>query len=368
MGLMDDFRLRRSILGTNHEDTAANEKSHAPSSAQGDRQYSFFSTRLNCVAHADSLHSLQSLCGPFNHLMETGVHIGLWWLHVTSPSNEDIEALSRLLDIHPLTTEDIKMREVREKIELFGPYYFVSLRLPLEPDAVAGDLDDSDNFYGVVFQDSILSFTFDDTPPPCTCVEPHQGTSDDDIVDGFAPLIDRVTTSVEVTEDTLDITQPDDIGLALQNIHKYRKEVTHIRHLLNDKTDVVRCFARHCSSLSASPSDVASYLSDIQDHVLTMMSHLTNAEQMLSRSQTKFMSRIAFDSTRMRNQIAETLSRLTAIGSIVVLMQVTTTSFGMNVQVPGEEVNNVAWWCGILGFELLVAVLLLFILRKARII
>jgi magnesium transporter len=70
----------------------------------------------------------------------------------------------------------------------------------------------------------------------------------------------------------------------------------------------------------------------------------------------------------MRNQIAETLSRLTAIGSIVVLMQVTTTSFGMNVQVPGEEVNNVAWWCGILGFELLVAVLLLFILRKARII
>lgn len=187
-------------------------------------------------------------------------------------------------------------------------------------------------------------------------------------MDGFAPLIDRVTTSVEVTEDTLDITQPDDIGLALQNIHKYRKEVTHIRHLLNDKTDVVRCFARHCSSLGTSPSDVASYLSDIQDHVLTMMSHLTNAEQMLSRSQTKFMSRIAFDSTRMRNQIAETLSRLTAIGSIVVLMQVTTASFGMNVEVPGKEVKNVAWWCGILGFEILVAVLLLFILRKARII
>lgn len=203
-----------------------------------------------------------------------------------------------------------------------------------------------------------------------TFIGPHELTSlqSDDIVDGFAPLIDRVTTSVEVTEDTLDITQPDDIGLALQNIHKYRKEVTHIRHLLNDKTDVVRCFARHCSSLGASPSDVASYLSDIQDHVLTMMSHLTNAEQMLSRSQTKFMSRIAFDSTRMRNQIAETLSRLTAIGSIVVLMQVTTTSFGMNVEVPGQDVKNVAWWCGILGFELLVAVLLLFILRKARII
>ena len=192
--------------------------------------------------------------------------------------------------------------------------------------------------------------------------------SSDDIVDSFAPLIDRITTSVEVTEDTLSVTQPDDIGLALQNIHKYRKEVTHIRHLLNDKTDVIRCFARHCSNLGAAPSDVASYLSDIQDHVLTMMSHLTNAEQMLSRSQTKFMSRISFDSTRMRNQIADTLSRLTAIGSVVVLMQVTTTSFGMNVQVPGEEVSNLVWWFGILGFEIALAVLLLFILKKARII
>lgn len=165
MGLMDDFRFRRSILATNNEDTVDNEKSPAQSSATGDRQYSFFSTRLNCVAHADSLLSLQSLCDPFNHLMETGMHTGLWWLHVTSPSNEDIEALSRLLDIHPLTTEDIKMREVREKIELFGPYYFVSLRLPREPDAAAGDLD-SANFYGVVFHHSILSFTFDNTPHP----------------------------------------------------------------------------------------------------------------------------------------------------------------------------------------------------------
>lgn len=187
-------------------------------------------------------------------------------------------------------------------------------------------------------------------------------------MDGFAPLIDRVTTSVEVTEDSLSVTQPDDIGLALQNIHKYRKEVTHIRQLLNDKTDVVRCFARHCSSLGASPSDVASYLSDIQDHVLTMMANLANAEQMLSRSQSKFLSRISFDSTRMRNEIADTLSRLTAIGSIIVLMQVTTASFGMNVLVPGKGVSSLSWWFGILGFELGLAVIFLAILKKARVI
>jgi hypothetical protein len=36
-----------------------------------------------------------------------------------------LDALSRVLDIHPLTVEDIKTRELREKTEPFGPYYFI---------------------------------------------------------------------------------------------------------------------------------------------------------------------------------------------------------------------------------------------------
>ncbi|KAJ5112393.1 hypothetical protein N7532_000438 [Penicillium argentinense] len=382
MGLMDDFRVRPSIGTSKNEEMTVNEKPPAQDVTPEPTKYSFFNTHLDTVAHADSALLLQALCDPFNCLMETGSHSGLWWLHVTSPSNEDIETLSRLLDIHPLTTEDIKMHETREKIEHFGPYYFVSLRLPREPDSTPGTRDPSSNFYGVVFHDSILSFTFDNAPHPAHVwnrIREHQShlylTSDwicyaliDDIVDGFAPLIDRVTTSVEVTEDTLSITQPDDIGLALQSIHKFRKEVTHIRQLLNDKTDVIRCFARHCDGLGASPSDVASYLIDIQDHVLTMMSNLANAEQMLSRSQSKFLGRISFDSTCMRNQIADTLSRLTAIGSIIVIMQIVTGLFGMNIEVPGEYVSGLQWWFGVLGFILGLAVIFCTILKRARII
>lgn len=166
MGPMDEFRFRPPILATSNENIAVNEKLPLRDSTIGDTRYSFFSAWLNEVVHADSILSLQSWCDPFNRLMETGMHSGLWWLHVTSPSNEDIEMLSRLLDIHPLTTEDIKMREVREKIELFGPYYFVSLRPPREADAAPGVREPSANFYGVVFHDSILSFTFDNTPHP----------------------------------------------------------------------------------------------------------------------------------------------------------------------------------------------------------
>ena len=100
--------------------------------------------------------------------------------------------------------------------------------------------------------------------------------------------------------------------------------------------------------------DVTLYLGDIRDHVISMMADLYNAEQMLSRAQEKYLSQLAFDSTRMRNDIAATLSRLTVIGGIIIPMQFLIGLFGMNVTVPGqtpedEDSPPVNWWYGILG-------------------
>lgn len=50
-----------------------------------------------------------------------------WWLDVLSPTDEEMRMLSKVFNIHPLTSEDIQMEETREKIELFRNYYFVSL-------------------------------------------------------------------------------------------------------------------------------------------------------------------------------------------------------------------------------------------------
>lgn len=129
-------------------------------------QYSFFSTQVDMITHAPSIQQLKSSCSVFEILLETGMHSGLWWLHVASPSDEDIKMLSRMLDIHPLTTEDIKMRELREKIELFGPYYFVSLRAPQQPKIATGVRTSSANFYGIIFRESVISFTYDNSQHP----------------------------------------------------------------------------------------------------------------------------------------------------------------------------------------------------------
>ncbi|CAG8122054.1 unnamed protein product [Penicillium nalgiovense] len=379
MGLVADHPIRAPTPTLTNGESTLQEKLSTPDIDGETTQFSFFSAQNDVITRADSIQMLKSSSAAFENFMETGMHTGLWWLHVSTPSNEDIDALSRVLDIHPLTVEDIKMRELREKTELFGPYYFVALRLPQSPKMAIGARASSANIYGIVFHEGIVSFTYGNNQHAahvCSRIkkQPRQLslTSDwicyaliDDIVDDFAPLINRVQTGVEMVEDGVSVTRPGDIGLALQSIYKYRKEVTHIRQLLHDKTDVIRSFARHCGSLGSTPAEVALYLSDIQDHVLTMMANLANAEQMLSRSQSKYLSQLSFDSTCMRNTIAGTLARLTGIGAFIVTMQAITGLFSMNVSVPGLDVAGLSWWFGILG--LILGLVLLFLAIAKRI-
>ncbi|SCU86220.1 LAMI_0D00958g1_1 [Lachancea mirantina] len=54
--------------------------------------------------------------------------ISPFWLDVSNPTEEEMKVLSKAFGIHPLTTEDIYLGEVREKVELFKDYYLVCFR------------------------------------------------------------------------------------------------------------------------------------------------------------------------------------------------------------------------------------------------
>ncbi|PYH42854.1 magnesium transporter CorA family protein [Aspergillus saccharolyticus JOP 1030-1] len=339
-----------------------------------------FTTKFDCIIHAPTVDDLRAIYNPVVALLETGIHNGLWWLDVTAASDEDIETLARSFGLHPLTIEDITVRETREKIELFDSYYFLSLRPPSSLKTEEGVHIVSHNLYAVVFREGVLSFNFGPSSHADQVrnrIREHRShlslTSDwicyaiiDAIVDGFAPFIARVETGVDLMEDHIAVTRPDEIGLALQQIYTWRKEVIQIRQLLHDKTDVIRCFARHCDALAAASTQVALYLSDISDHVVTMMANLEQAEQMLSRSQSKYLSQLHFDSGRMRNEIATALSRLTVMAATLVPMQFITGLFGMNVMVPGKTAAGLAWWFGILGVMLGLIVLFLIAAKRMR--
>jgi len=88
-----------------------------------------------------------------------------WWLDVLCPTDDEMRLLSKVFNIHPLTTEDILMEETREKIELFRNYYLVCFR-SFDQDPYSPTHLEPLNMYIVVFREGTLSFHFHSTNHP----------------------------------------------------------------------------------------------------------------------------------------------------------------------------------------------------------
>jgi len=127
-------------------------------------RYSFFSSEMESTVHAAELGDLRMPGETFRGLFDLGPEGGVWWLDVLNPSEEEINAISRAFSIHPLTSEDIKTQETREKVELFPRYYFVCFRSFNQMDKTSEDYMEPVNVYMVVFREGTISFTFRQSP------------------------------------------------------------------------------------------------------------------------------------------------------------------------------------------------------------
>lgn len=123
-----------------------------------ERRFSFLSSTIRTVVHAATLEHLESKLGPLHGLLSAEPHDDFWWfLDASNPTEEDVAALSEVFAIHPLTAEDMSLRETNEKIDLYPGYAFLSLRLPADSSNLRKP---SSNLYALVFSHGALSVSF----------------------------------------------------------------------------------------------------------------------------------------------------------------------------------------------------------------
>ncbi|WFD45096.1 CorA metal ion transporter [Malassezia psittaci] len=294
-----------------------------------------------------------------------------WWLDVLCPTDQEMKVLSRTFGIHPLTTEDILMEETREKIELFRNYYLVCFR-SFDQDPYSPTYLEPLNMYIIVFREGTLSFHFRHTPHPQNVRRRIKQLKDyinvtsdwisyaliDDITDAFGPLIQGIEFEVDSIDELVLILKEAEQTDMLRRIGTCRKKVMGLLRLMGNKADVVKGLAKRCNEYwaIAPRSDIGLYLSDIQDHLITMTQNLNHYEMILSRSHSNYLAQISIEMTDANNQINDVLSKLTALGTVIVPMNVITGLWGMNVQVPGQDVSNLHWFGGICAVMVVIAV------------
>jgi len=387
-------------------------------------RFSFFNSSSEETVHSTDIPSLVSKGQSFYDLFKGGQPT--WWLDCSCPTDDEMRCIAKAFGIHPLTAEDIRMQETREKVELFKSYYFVCFHT-FESDKESEDFLEPINVYIVVFRSGVITFHFNPISHPGNVRRRVRQLRDyvdvnsdwicyaliDDITDSFAPVIQSIEYEADAIEDSVFMARDEDFSVMLQRIGESRRKTMTLMRLLSGKADVIKMFAKRCQDeakgigpaltsqtnianlqsnynananvnqarrpggvnhhnaaamaakteammnnrMASQPrAEIAMYLGDIQDHLLTMYQNLAAYEKIFSRSHSNYLAQLQVESFNSNNRVTEMLGKVTMIGTMLVPLNVITGLFGMNVKVPGEGVGGYAWWFGILGVLIFLAI------------
>ncbi|KAI9006136.1 cora-like Mg2+ transporter protein-domain-containing protein [Gaertneriomyces semiglobifer] len=289
------------------------------------------------------------------------LHSGPFWIDVTEPTFSEMILFSRLFGIHPLTTEDIQTEETREKCEVFMNYYFICIRT-FDQNEYNATYMQPINVFIIVFRECILSFHAQRIEHPKNVLQRIEQlrayglniTPDwisyaliDDITDAFMPLLRFIELEVDSIDDLVLILKESEQTDMLRRIGHARKKVMQLLRLLSSKAEVLRTVIKRYAERLPADSETSLYLGDIQDHVITMVQNLSHYEKTLARSHSNYLAQISIEITQASNRTNDVVMRMTALASILLPMNLITGLWGMNVWVPGQDVENLSWFIGI---------------------
>ncbi|KAJ5119383.1 hypothetical protein N7448_010052 [Penicillium atrosanguineum] len=311
----------------------------------------------------------------------------IWWFDIRDATDADVGLISQALSIHPLTAEDITIREPREKVEVFKNYYLISFQTLVDKDASEcerPDIPSTAGIYILVFQYGVVTFS----PSGCNHIDRvrcrahkmHDWTvisSDwicyaliDDIVDSFEPFTRSAELESEAIEDQVYIARIDDVKELIPQIDSLRKKITHILRYLHGKVDVLNGFVKRCQSPDKPPvfpdGDLLLYLGDVQDHLVTTMSTLNHIDEIIGRSQANSLAQLSATNLRVSYTINSAMSKVTVLATIFVPCHLVTGMFGMNVNVPGDDTPGLTWFFAIVGAFVAFMVICLAVAAKFR--
>ena len=144
----------------------------------------------------------------------------------------------------------------------------------------------------------------------------------------------------------------------LKRIGECRKKFMSLSRLLASKADVIKALSKRYSSEEFKGTlgqNIAIFLGDIQDHILTMVQNLNHNEKLLAGSHSNYLAEINIDMTKVNNDMNNVLGKITILQSVVLPMNVITGLWGMNVIVPGQEHDGLIWFISITSFMFLFA-------------
>ena len=251
------------------------------------------------------------------------------WLHFDTPTEEELDFLKENFAIHHLTIEDIVNQNQRPKIEPFENYVYLAIH-PLRREA-KWEIEPSELDL-LLGRGWIVSVHYGPLPGLINHSQLHERipaalgrgadfllyTLVDLVVDSYFPVMDDVEDKIESLEDRLLLrAHPGDMNRLLS----LKRSIVHIRRAVTPQREVLNQLTRHDFPF-VRPENLV-YFRDVYDHLIRIAEELDSLRDILS-------SVLEIHLASTSNQLNATMKRLTAYGTIFVMITAIAGIYGMN--------------------------------------
>jgi magnesium transporter len=301
-------------------------------------------------------------CGDFKD------KVSMTWIDVEGLLDLDtLENLGKQFGLHPLVMEDIVNTDQRPKMEDFGDYVYIVMKMfhlnttsteiiPEQVSIVFG------NHFVITFQEGIKGDCFDNIRAR---IRSGKGkitkmSSDylvysliDSIIDTYFTILEQFGDKIESLEIEL-INNP--IKSTLMTIYELKREIIFLRKSVWPLREVIGQMERGESGLIGDATHV--YLRDLYDHTINTLDTIETYRDMLSGMLDIYLSSIS-------NRLNEVMKVLTIITTIFIPLSFIAGVYGMNF----KDMPELDWSFGypaVLSLMFVISVIMVIMFKRKK--
>jgi magnesium transporter len=288
------------------------------------------------------------------------------WINVEGRQDpEEIEKLCTLLNIHPLTIEDILTPGQRPKIEDNVDYLFLVIKILSFNQEDSLSMEQVSLLLGKNYVISFHEHSGSTIDIIKNRIRQSKGRirikkADylfyaliDTIVDYYFVVLEKIGDKLEDIEDDL-LENP--TMATLNSLHKMKKEIITLRRAVWPLREVVNKLERRDLKLVGHETNI--FFRDVYDHTIQVIETVETFRDMISGMIDLYQSTIS-------NRLNQVMKGLTIIATIFLPLTFLTGLYGMNF----NNIHELQWRYGyfaVLGLSITVVITMLVIFRRKR--
>jgi magnesium transporter len=305
------------------------------------------------------VESPQSLDETFELMADLG---GLAWIGLYRPSTEELAAVAKEFDLHPLAVEDARSGHQRAKVERYGDTLFVVLR-PARYDDEREEVEFGE-LHLFVGPDFVISIRHAESPNLAAVRQRLESQPEllargpeavlyailDRVVDEYEPVVAGIENDIDEIEDQL-FGDSDDDALS-RRIYELFGEVIDFGRAVQPLTPMLEWLRRGYEKYDVD-LEVQRALRDVLDHSIRINDRIEAFRAVLDKALTVHSALVARRQTEASLAQNDEIKKISSWAAIIFAPGLVGTIYGMNF----EYMPELHW---VFGYPMAVAAMFAF--------